>query len=191
VIVGQLPGDIMWYKPLQDASFLMNINVVSVMSKGYEDGLYAYFKPTSHISSGKLPYTFREPFDSVRSSVILADARPLFYPFDQQGFIVARVTPPLGDGLGSSAAAFVTACTLMEITTTSQFFEVEQSFISAASVEEAIEVIKNKPQFFDNPFHWSDIRNFVNKALGSIAKHGPTILEGAAGLASFLAKLGF
>jgi hypothetical protein len=174
----QVNGDVMWYEYLADPTLIYDVNLKLQQTNDYKNGMYTYFKPTATEERAGGPFGLLKVFEHVAESTELL---PNFKPFEQEGFVICRISPPAPVALANpdiaSAAVFLTVTTLMEFVTTDQFFDVETPFNTPMEYFEFLRVLREAPQFFDNPFHFSDITKFIGKALGFIEKHGPSVMK--------------
>lgn len=139
-----------------------------------EKGIYGFLKPTTQDD-----FDMKEPF-SVSNGVVVGADYDLLPKHDY--LVVIATTPQTSDNSYPGGNTYTTACWGVEFRTNDVWFVCMPPAMSSAAFARDIEAIKNVDQWHENPFHFSDIFNFLKGAGKSVLKYSPTVLSLLAGL---------
>jgi len=191
VLAAQLGCGEAWWPFLASQRVLTDANARITYEDNNDKGLYAFFKPTPGPQGSA--FAMRQVFNTTSAGLSTPDYRstssmPNFKPFCQEGWLVARVQPPLTTGIGTGAhTTFLSVYTIAEFTTRDQFFDLETPWIGFAAQNAYLEALHSMEQFMENPSHMEDIKRNVGRALRFLVTHGPTALKLASTFLPFFA----
>lgn len=76
----------------------------------------------------------------------------------------------------------------VEFTTTNSWLPASLSPFPSAMAAEVLDVVRSAPAVYENPFHWSDITNFISNVANGVIKWAPKVAK-VAGTAAQVAAL--
>jgi len=158
-------------------------------SLNFKDGMYGWHKPTSvRCFDYQEPFIYNSAQESVGASLITGGDRQVvgyrsnMYPPGGWMVIAFQAAKnPLGGTDFPGAVARLTYSVATNIDTNSIWYSVALPN-RGITMEEVMVCLKDVPQFTENPFHWSDITNWISRnanVLKVVAKAGITALTGA------------
>lgn len=154
-------------------------NLVTTTSQGvslsYEGGAYTFWRP-NRIED----FTLR-PLDWVNYTTGNVVGTTLD-PDLLSGFSVVVLTGPK-----NSLVHRVTRSYSVCFSTVSTWFDVQPPIRDDESLRLACDILSTLPAGYENPFHWSDITNFIKKAAGTLLRFAPSVLDAVGGAAPELA----
>jgi len=148
-----------------------------VCVKEATNGMYGFLKPTK-------PEDFNFQSFGKGANALFTTASYLIGENSDYLAICFKVSQPLGQEV------IWTACWGIEVRTQDQWYEVEAPHFTAATVEKALSLISHVPQFHENPFHMSDIWNWVKTSASDTYNWMKDTLPGAVSTAAELVKIG-
>lgn len=145
---------------------------IDAISLGAKDGMYGFLKITDAEDLGLMKYHV------VNSEATLVDSK---WPIDAPHSFIAMVTRTYDQ---QSSSFQCTDRLVLEFETDNMFFDTDVASMPVDVYTRALSLIKDVPQFYENPVHfgeiWSQIQNFVSKAVDGVAKYAPLIGKVAA-----------
>jgi len=180
----QLPEHDMWWLYRGDDSFRVGSTSGGVVFPG-ETGVYGFLKPTSEDDFRLFDPYIGAVLESTGAAPADSSVTPSYHwnPISPPGgwlmlsatgvtsTITVDPTPPF-----TSAQAHLTLSWSMEYTTNSTWFMTTHASVSAREWSNAFAIIKDMPQFHENPFHFSDITNWLKGAAKTVWNYAPRIL---------------
>jgi hypothetical protein len=186
--VTDLGGEITMYQSADESwlSYLNSSSITQVLSQqsgactiDMRNGGFGFLKPTE-------PSDFDYIDDFLIDTVNGYVSNSTFSVDDQKSFLVfcTSCSKPTG------CQGFWTMCYGLEYLTSNAWMDVRQSSIMPQACAEGLELVKNIPQFHENPLHMGEILNsikgFAKKAVSAVIKYGPTALKIAKTIGSVL-----
>lgn len=174
------PDSIPWFSYLGDMDkHVFRRSATGRAQFAWATGLYAIAKPQNRDSLELTDSAFS--VDGVSLSA--------FRPFRDLGTVCALVERPAVSvaGSGSPAVTNLMVTRAIEFTTESQMYDTRPATMSTEAYEEFITALRSADCFYENPFHWSDIGNFIRRAANAVMTYGPYVLRGAEVAAAVMA----
>lgn len=149
LLARELPAKTMWHNFI-DFDAVANQSLALV--KDAPEGLYAFIRP-----SGNEVGQFRTLQYNTGNLVGTYDDEFLFtlYPEEPYVLIHAQITTAAGRD------AYLTRCISMEYTSLAMFIEQAKGVVSEDDLKIALKLLAELPQFHDNPFHFSDVWDWI------------------------------
>lgn len=173
-----------WYTMFGSTDTIGNTNLNQRYVGKWADGLYTFVKP-----QGDSPMSLRPAWDrgNMANTSQYASPLPMFRPFADQGYVCILLVPATVNNVSGAtvyptSTATVTICRALEYTTRDQFFDVDSPTLLPAQFNDYANEIGRVPQFYENPFHLSDVSRFIGKALMHASYFMPPGLNVAAKL---------
>lgn len=139
-----------------------------------QNGIYGFLKPTSAED-----FLMKEPFTISNGNVIGATYNLL--P-EHDYLLVIATTPQTSDDIFPGGATYTTACWSVEFRTNDVWFVSMPATIKSSVYARDVEALRDVEQWHENPFHFSDIFNFLKGAGRAALKYSPSVLSLLAGL---------
>lgn len=169
----ELPTSLVPYN--EDQSIMQKLNNrQGAVRMDFEDGMYAYHRPTSPEE-----LAFQHPFHYTVVGKEGSTSRNLITGYDVPmfpagGWVVLAVEAAPNAFGGSSpfpgALARVTVAQAMEYHTTSLWYHLGVPPTAMLENEQVAAIVRGLPQFYENPFHFSDITNWVKRNAGALKR---------------------
>lgn len=197
VHAAQFPASTPWLANLTLESFAM-LNPTISTRKSWVDGLYTFCKPQGGadtrgvndfvptLAGVSAPATdLTATFIDTKSNAVYN-----FNPFDFGGYVGALVVPTVSPGLSQIAptsACNLTICNAIEFTTRQQLFNVGQASIMTQQFDNYVDALSAIPQFYENPFHMSDIWKGIRAAAQRVVEFTEDVVKVAGTIGSIAA----
>lgn len=173
-VIGRiLQSDEAWYNTVfKTDDDLTGINKSMVHLGDWERGVYSVCFP-NQLRYTDVTRNYFEKNVCMSNPIVPTD-------LSYNGFIGAnlvRITPGVSTTGSGAQTARITFTTTYNFTTESQNYVLARADIPPSIWEEASYKLSGVQRFYDNPFHWKDIGNAIQKAAGWVADTGKKVLE--------------
>jgi len=179
----QIPSGKAWQNQVTAKGYDLLAGQNGAQPKGVVDGVYTYIKPSSAKDFEKFCH------HTVQDGIVVGSHYPLF-PTKDYLMTWMKIVQPSSSTVMNSQAGYLTQYANVEFATLNTWHEAETPLLTANQFAAAAQLLKDVPFVFDNPIHWDElfntIKNGASKFLGYVQDYGPSVLKGAATIASFL-----
>lgn len=172
-------GRIVGYQsvPFSFVGEFQNFDEIAVQSDSsimpYLKGMYAFHKPAGPQETELCRVIVDEVVST--GAVFEAANAPIMNP---SGWLYQAVSVPFSSGTAPSDTVYITTNFGVEFMTTNQWYPLSVPRFTTSEYAAAMRMLAALPQFHDNPFHFSDIINFLRKGMSIFSKVAPPIAAG-------------